>query len=559
MAAMDDDKRNMELYRALMEENLREVLKLCNQLPDGPLHVLTIHNDTVLHTAAFSTKLNLICPLLGLLENEFPDYCSKITRRNSVGNTILHEVAAASDSLVEAAKVMLRMAPQLLGMRNNYEETALFRAVRYGRARMFEYLDQQDVFIFFDFWSKTLIEEDKSWKDTNLVEGVDGKTKVFGVIASSLSSASQQQKVAQKEQKPQRKIPRTPLLLATKSGCVYIVEKILRKYPQAVEHVDSEGRTILHLAVMYRQKEIFNMVEKMEIPMRRLTQRSDKDFNSILHMVGKRRKGDVPEKIMRSPALQLQKDLLRFERINKICSENFFKLINSNGQTAEELFAKTNEKLCREAEEWLKRTAESCSIVAVLIATVAFAAAYTIPGGSNGTGAPILLKQPFFFVFTISDVLSLTSTLTSVIVFLSILTSSFRLEDFKFSLPRKLMLGLTFLIFSVLMMMLSFAATIIPMIHNKEQWTKIALSAVALLPVTVFTLSYIPLISSLLETFKYSLKTMGEYFPRYKSGGRCPSWLYKSSKPQTTTSCPTLTISSTSPPAIEPSPCVTVS
>jgi hypothetical protein len=49
--------------------------------------------------------------------------------------------------------------------------------------------------------------------------------------------------------------------------------------------------------------------------------------------------------------------------------------------TAEGFFFTANSELRNLAKEWLKTTAEGCSVVAVLIATVAFAAAYTVPVG----------------------------------------------------------------------------------------------------------------------------------------------------------------------------------
>ena len=52
----------------------------------------------------------------------------------------------------------------------------------------------------------------------------------------------------------------TPLFLATKSGCIEIVKEILKIFPQAVEHIDNEGRTILHVAIKYRQLEFSILV-----------------------------------------------------------------------------------------------------------------------------------------------------------------------------------------------------------------------------------------------------------------------------------------------------------
>lgn len=103
-----------------------------------------------------------------------------------------------------------------------------------------------------------------------------------------------------------------PLFLATMSGIPEIVAEILKQYPQAIEHYNDQGRNILHVAINYRQIEIFDMVVKMEMPARRLLRATDAKGNSILHMVGKKGKRYVSRK-SRSPAIQLQEELLLFE------------------------------------------------------------------------------------------------------------------------------------------------------------------------------------------------------------------------------------------------------
>ena len=72
---------------------------------------------------------------------------------------------------------------------------------------------------------------------------------------------------------------KTPLFLATKSGCVEIVEQILSLYPQSVEHIDEKGRNILHIAIKYRKLKIFELVTKMELSLNRLVQKIDEDGN----------------------------------------------------------------------------------------------------------------------------------------------------------------------------------------------------------------------------------------------------------------------------------------
>ncbi|KAL5764074.1 hypothetical protein ACOSQ2_016668 [Xanthoceras sorbifolium] len=247
-----------------------------------------------------------------------------------------------------------------------------------------------------------------------------------------------------------------------------MVKLILKIYPQAVEYINGDGQNILHTAIKYRQIEIFDLVKNMEAPMRRLVRKLDNKGNTILHMAGIKRKDNVPER-MDNPALVLQDELLWFEvsltysyfsnvgfislHSLLICFHNFANFStfmthqNNMKLTAKALFAAANNDLRLSSKERLKRTAEGCSVVAVLIATVAFAAAYTVPGGSNeNTGVPTS---------------SLSHSPWPLVTFLSILASPFRLQDFKLSLPNKLTMGFTFLFLSVVMMMVAFVVTIL--------------------------------------------------------------------------------------------------
>ncbi|KAL2524767.1 Ankyrin repeat family protein [Abeliophyllum distichum] len=115
---------------------------------------------------------------------------------------------------------------------------------------------------------------------------------------------------------------------------------------------------------------------------------------------------------------------------------------NGDHKTPSELFTEKHKKLREDGEEWMKETATSCMVVTTLIATVAFAAAFTTPGGNNDTGVPIFLKDGWFTVFFISDAGAMFSSTTSIMMFLSILTARYAEDDFLFSLPAKLMVGL---------------------------------------------------------------------------------------------------------------------
>jgi hypothetical protein len=165
------------------------------------------------------------------------------------------------------------------------------------------------------------------------------------------------------------------------------------------------------------------------------------------------------------------------------------------------------------AQEWIEKTSQSCSAVAVLLATVVFAAAYTIPGGSDDRGFPIFLHNRFFIAFTVLDVTALASSLTSVVMFLSILTTPFECEKFYQNIPRKLIWGFTLLFFSVMTTMLAFSCTLLLVIRLKKQWTTGLMSMAAFLPVSVFAVMQFPLYVAFMTTMKDFYKEVVKSLP----------------------------------------------
>jgi hypothetical protein len=133
---------------------------------------------------------------------------------------------------------------------------------------------------------------------------------------------------------------------------------------------------------------------------------------------------------------------------------------NSKGEKPNDLFREKHEKLYKDGEDWMKGTAKHCMLVATLITTVVFAAAFTVPGGNDQkNGTPIFLERDWFLVFLISNSIALLSSSTSIVIFLSILTSRYTKKDFRSSLPTRLMFGLTALFISIICMVVAFGAT----------------------------------------------------------------------------------------------------
>jgi len=82
---------------------------------------------------------------------------------------------------------------------------------------------------------------------------------------------------------------------------------------------------------------------------------------------------------------------------------------------------KNNEERNKGEEEALSKARESHLVVAALIATVTFAAAFTLPGGYKNDQGPnegtaILAEKAAFIVFVISDAMSMVLSLLAVFI-----------------------------------------------------------------------------------------------------------------------------------------------
>ena len=168
---------------------------------------------------------------------------------------------------------------------------------------------------------------------------------------------------------------------------------------------------------------------------------------------------------------------------------------NSTGRTPPVQFSEEHKDLIKQGEKWVKDTANSCTVAATLIATIAFAASITVPGGNNNeSGFPIFSNERAFVFFAVSDAISLFSSTASLLMFLSILTARCAEADFLHSLPKRLIIGLVTLFVSITSMMIAFSITLYLVFGEKKAWTLIPVAGLACLPVTLFVSLQFPLL-----------------------------------------------------------------
>ncbi|XP_039160161.1 ankyrin repeat-containing protein ITN1-like [Eucalyptus grandis] len=301
------------------------------------------------------------------------------------------------------------------------------------------------------------------------------------------------------------------VLQATSSGIFEIVKLCLKQYPELMW--DEEfAIQLVKKVVRARHVELYRLLNAYDtIPRLR---------HNLMSEVVEWTPGNVPADVSGS-AFLMQRELQWFQvledRSSPLLQSTTFKVMKDEsdpsssslelepvekgrGKTCWELFLEQRKDLLQEAEQWMNDTSTSCSLVATLITTVAFAAAFTVPGGNDNIGIPIFLKKTSFMVFAIADALALFSSITATLMFLAILTSRYAAKDFLHSLPRKMILGLTFLFLSSAFMLVAFGSALTTVLSGRWEWIYIPITLLAAIPVILFVILQLPLYVEMVES-----------------------------------------------------------
>ncbi|KAI3962899.1 hypothetical protein MKW92_050602 [Papaver armeniacum] len=286
---------------------------------------------------------------------------------------------------------------------------------------------------------------------------------------------------------------------AIQYGTTEFVEVCLRRYPILIWY-EIEGQTMIKLAIGERNEKILNLIWEAccDEDMSDLVSRTGSSGSTMLHYAAKL----APSAHLNSvsgAALQMQRELQWFKGVETMVLEKDKFKRDKDGYTAQLIFTNEHKDLVEKGEKWMNVTSASCMLVGTLTATVAFAAAFTVPGGNlsddkgGNKGIPVFLGKNSFMVFVAADALALFSSVTSVLMFLSILTSRYAEEDFLKSLPQKLILGLATLFLSLATLLIAFGASLVIVLGDQFAWAPILISLFGSVPVLLFLFLQFPL------------------------------------------------------------------
>ncbi|XAR49029.1 hypothetical protein NMG60_11032051 [Bertholletia excelsa] len=206
----------------------------------------------------------------------------------------------------------------------------------------------------------------------------------------------------------------TALHLAANQGKIEVMEEILSRYPDCWEVVNSRNQNILHLPVQSSDEKATQYILKQPW-FGMLINEKDIDKNTPLHLLCAFEM-DMPKLITDCAKKSCRNVVTNDPKNSRRWNEDH----------VQRLLQQTRKDTLHGRTEWMEKYNNQYTsnvIVASLIATVAFAAGFTVPGGYNGNEGPeqgmaILARKAAFKAFLITDIIALISSTFALFLYL---------------------------------------------------------------------------------------------------------------------------------------------
>ncbi|CAK9155079.1 unnamed protein product [Ilex paraguariensis] len=418
------------------------------------------HNDSALHLAAQRGDLAAVKQILDDIDSQMVGTfsgaeldqevaeirASVVNDVNELGETTLY--TAADKGHLEVVKELLRYSnKETLSKKNQCGFDPLHIAASQGHHAIVQVLLDHDPEL-----SKTVGPSNA----TPLITAASrGHTAVVHELLSKDCSLLE----------ISRSNGKSPLHLAARQGHVDIVKALLDKDPQLARRKDKKWQTALHMAVKGVNCEVVKLLLEADAAIVMLP---DKFGNTALHVATRKKRPEIVNELLRLPdtnvnaltrdhktALDIAEELPLSEESSDIkaclCRYGAVKA-NELNQPRDELrktvtqikkdvhfqleqTRKTNKNVHGIAKELRKlhrqginNATNSVTVVAVLFATVAFAAIFTVPGGDADNGMAVVVRRTSFKIFFIFNAIALFTSLAVVVVQITLVRGETKAE-----------------------------------------------------------------------------------------------------------------------------------
>ncbi|XP_072997030.1 ankyrin repeat-containing protein ITN1-like isoform X1 [Typha latifolia] len=234
----------------------------------------------------------------------------------------------------------------------------------------------------------------------------------------------------------------TALHMAVKGKDSGVVKALVDADPAIVMLPDRAGSTALHVATRKRRAEIVNVLLLLpDTHVNALTRDHKTAFDIAEGLPLSEESADIKEYLSHHGAVRANDLNQPRDELRKTVSE-----IKNDVHTQLEQTRKTNKNVHGIAKELRKLHREginnatnSVTVVAVLFATVAFAAIFTVPGGNDHHGVAVALKTASFRIFFIFNAVALFTSLAVVVVQITVVRGETKAERQVVGVINKLM------------------------------------------------------------------------------------------------------------------------
>ncbi|XP_057797231.1 ankyrin repeat-containing protein At5g02620-like [Salvia miltiorrhiza] len=461
------------MYRATLEGDCVAAEMLLEGLPSLCIDEITEEGDKALHVAAAMKHKQLVRKLVEIMSP------TDLELLDGHGYTAC--CYAAVSGLVDIADLMIRKNPTLASARDRENKTPLYKAALRGNAKMVSYFlksAQVEDLSIQEWFDLLLVTIRREMYDVAL-EILGSKERVATMRndeGTALHLLARQRFFLNRKQRNNGAMRQDMQILAKKLweyiqklgnasavelmknppilhdaaqlGNVELITMLTQTYPHLIWHTDANGYTIFHIAVKCRHEMLFDLINEIGVRKDSIAMSQDENGDNILHLATESAPTD--RRLGAMPGFEMLMEMLWFERVKAAVPPSSLEMRNKDGHTPRELFSKRHHSLLNKSKTWIKNTADSCMLISTLIFTVAFASAFSVPGGyDQETGIPVLVKTKWFSSFVIFEALAMLSSACSIIFFLRIMMSSFEEVDFMHLVPNVFAVALIALSFSV--------------------------------------------------------------------------------------------------------------
>ncbi|TYJ37538.1 hypothetical protein E1A91_A05G383100v1 [Gossypium mustelinum] len=462
------------------------------------------HNDTELHLAAQRGDLAAVKQILADIDLQ------------------MMRTASVEDLDMEVSEIQASVVNEI----NELGETALFTAAEKG------YLDVVKELLKYSN-KETVTKKNKTGFDPLHIAASQGNHAIVQVLldhdpslcqtfgpsnANPLVSAATKGHTAVVNElllrdggllESTRSNGKNALHLTARQGHVDVVKTLLCKDPQLARRTDKKGQTALHMAVKGQSCEVVKLLLEADAAIVMLP---DKFGNTALHVATRKKRAEIVSELLRLPdtnvnapnrdhktALDIAEELplsaessdiksclfrcgaLRANELNQPRDELRLTVtqIKKDVHTQLEQTRKTNKnvhniskELRKLHREGINNATNSVTVVAVLFATVAFAAIFTVPGGDQDSGVAVVASSCSFKIFFIFNAIALFTSLAVVVVQITLVRGETKAEKQVVEVINKLM-WLASVCTSV-----AFMASSYIVVGRKHEWAAILVSVV---------------------------------------------------------------------------------